>query len=206
MTASSTPSWKSAPERLLQRTAGAWLRRLVALLLCGWFGLAAAATIDVLAARLELGEEGYELTADFRVNFPAVLVEAINKGVTLHFVAEFELKRPRWYWFDKTVARRRESYRLSYHALTRQYRLTVGALHQNFTSLEDAARRLARLSRWVLIERGQLAVGEEYLAAVRLQLDTTQLPKPFQLTALANDDWELDSGWYRWTLIAGASQ
>lgn len=186
--------------------AVAWLRRLAALVMCLWFGLAAAGTVEVLTAKLEAVEEGYELNADFRVSFPAVLVEAINKGVTLHFVAEFELKRPRWYWFDKTVARRRESYRLSYHALTRQYRLTVGALHQNFTSLDDAARRLARLRRWVLIERGQLTAGEEYGAAVRLQLDTSQLPKPFQLTALANDDWELDSGWYRWTLTAGEPQ
>lgn len=187
------------------RRALAWLRRLAALLACLWWGVAAAGTIEVLTAKLEAVEEGYELNADFRVNFPAVLVEAVNKGVTLHFVAEFELKRPRWYWFDKTVARRRESYRLSYHALTRQYRLTVGALHQNFTSLEDAARRLVRLRRWVLIERNQLTPGEEYGAAVRLQLDTAQLPKPFQLTALANDDWELDSDWHRWTFTAGGT-
>ena len=205
MTASSTRFWKSAPERPAPGGALAWLRRLAALALCLWLSAAAAGSVEVLNARLESVDEGYELNADFRVGFPAVLVEAVSKGVTLHFIAEFELKRPRWYWFDKTVARRRESYRLSYHALTRQYRLTVGALHQNFTSLEDAARRLARLRRWVLIERSQLAAGEEYVAAVRLQLDTSQLPKPFQLTALANDDWELDSDWHRWTFTVGGT-
>lgn len=206
MTGSSTPCSKSAPERHARPTVGSWLRGLLALLAGVWVGLAAAGTVDVLGAALEPSDEGYELTADFRVGFPAVLVEAINKGVTLHFVAEFELLRPRWYWFDKTVARRREIYRLSYHALTRQYRLTVGELHQNFNSLEDAARRLARLRRWVLIERSQIKAGAEYVAAVRLQLDTSQLPKPFQLTALANDDWDLDSGWHRWEFTGGEAR
>lgn len=199
MTGSTTRCSKSAPE------AGVlvWLRALLGLLAAGWLALATAGTVEVASAQLDPADDGYELSADFRVSFPGVLVEAINKGVSLHFVAEFELLRPRWYWFDQTIARRRESYRLSYHALTRQYRLSVGALHQNFASLDEAARRLARLRRWVHIERSQLKPGEEYRAAVRLQLDTSQLPKPFQLTALANDDWDLDSGWHRWTFTAG---
>ena len=38
-----------------------------------------------------------------------------------------------------------------------------------------------------------------YEAAVRLRLDTAQLPKPFQLTTLTSRDWNLQSDWVRWS-------
>ena len=38
-----------------------------------------------------------------------------------------------------------------------------------------------------------------YTAAVRLRLDTSQLPKPLQIDALGSRDWNLSSDWYRWT-------
>jgi hypothetical protein len=38
-----------------------------------------------------------------------------------------------------------------------------------------------------------------YEAAVRLRLDTTQLPKPFQISALTSRDWSLQSDWVRWS-------
>jgi hypothetical protein len=33
-----------------------------------------------------------------------------------------------------------------------------------------------------------------------MRLDVTQLPKPFQINALASRDWNLASEWFRWTL------
>jgi hypothetical protein len=72
-----------------------------------------------------LTDEGYVLSADFRFESEfASLEEAVNRGVVLHFVADFELTRERWYWLDEKLLSRSLTYRLSYHALTRQYRLT----------------------------------------------------------------------------------
>jgi hypothetical protein len=33
-----------------------------------------------------------------------------------------------------------------------------------------------------------------------MRLDLTQLPKPFQVSALTNRDWDLASEWRRWPL------
>ena len=38
----------------------------------------------------------------------------------------------------------------------------------------------------------------DYIAATRMRLDVTQLPKPLQVNALATQDWNFDSNWYRW--------
>jgi len=34
-----------------------------------------------------------------------------------------------------------------------------------------------------------------------LRLDASQLPKPFQINALASRDWSLQSEWYRWSFV-----
>ena len=39
-----------------------------------------------------------------------------------------------------------------------------------------------------------------YQAGIRMRLDTAQLPKPFQLNAIASRDWTLASDWHRWSL------
>ncbi len=179
-----------------------------------WGGLALAAEIEVAEPRLAATEDGYALSADFAFEFNQRLEEAVSKGVVLYFVAEFELTRPRWYWFDEKVVSRSQTYRLSYHALTRQYRLSTGALHQSFDTLSEALRMLSRLRQWVVVEKPagdkagglQPKAGEIYQAALRLRLDVTQLPKPFQIAALGSKDWNLASDWKTWQLTLPAPE
>lgn len=189
--ASITAFFKSAAERL----------RRGALLLLLLPALAWAAEIEVLNPALTSTEEGQVLSADFYFDLSPRLEEAVNRGVVLHFVAEFELTRERWYWLDDKLLSRSLSYRLSYHALTRQYRLsTGGGLHQSFESLGDALAVLRRMRNWLVIARDDPRVtpGASYQAALRLQLDVRQLPRPFQIDALGNKDWNLTGNWLSW--------
>lgn len=180
-----------------------WLERLrrwllACVLACGLVP-ALAAEIDVANPQLTPGDDGYVLSADFRLELSPRLEEAVTKGVVLYFVAEFELTRERWFWLDEKLATRSLTYRLSYHALTRQYRLSTGGLHQSFATLAEAVQVLARLRNWVAVERGdKLKTGEPYDAALRLRLDINQLPRPFQITAVGNKDWNLASDWKTW--------
>lgn len=176
------------------------------------FGLAAlfCATLSAQAAEISLRaphllptDDGYSVSADFNINFNARLEEAVARGVVLYFVAEFELARPRWYWLDEHVVSRSQTWRLSYHALTRQYRLSSGALHQSFSSLDEALRILSRLRNWQVVDKSALRTDETYLASLRLRLDLTQMPKTFQVSALANKDWNLASDWVRWSFSPG---
>lgn len=176
------------------------------------FGLAAlccatlsvqAAEISLRAPLLQLSDDGYSVSADFNINFNARLEEAVARGVVLYFVVEFELSRPRWYWLDEQVLSRNQTWRLSYHALTRQYRLSSGALHQSFSSLDEALSILSRLRNWHVADKAALRADETYLASLRLRLDLSQMPKTFQVSALANKDWNLASDWARWSFSPG---
>ena len=124
--------------------------------------------------------------------------EALHKGVSLYFVLEFELARPRWYWFDEKLIQQSVQYRVTYSPLTRQYRITSGLLGQQLDSLEEVERQLSRVVSRPVAQLDQLTKGARYDAAVRLRLDVTLLPKPFQINALASKDWSLQSDWYHW--------
>jgi hypothetical protein len=171
-----------------------------------FFAVGAAHASDFVAesAQLVAEEDAYSLAADFRVNLNRQLKEAVNRGVVLYFTADFELTRSRWYWFDQTTVQRSKTFRLSYHALTRQYRLSSGALHQSFHSLEDALRVLSHLRHWRVVEKDEIDTEVDYVAGTRLRLDPSQMPKTFQVSALSNRDWSQSSDWLRWDFSVDA--
>ena len=108
--------------------------------------------------------------------------------------------RPRWYWFDEKPVQVSQTYKISYTPLLRQYRLSVGNQYQNFTRFEEVTRVLARLRGLQIADRGAFRKDAIYQAGIRMRLDTAQLPKPFQLNAIASRDWTLASDWHRWSL------
>lgn len=186
-------------------TMPCWLARFNALLLCWLAGMGLALAAEIEIHRADLVNEdngGYSVEADFAFALSPRLEEAVMRGVPLHFVAEFELTRERWYWFDEKLAAASRSWRLSYHALTRQLRLSSGSFNLNFSSLEEALLSLRRLRHWQVLDKGTVSSGSRYDAALRLRLDLSLLPKPFQIEALASKDWNLSSGWQRWSWAA----
>jgi hypothetical protein len=155
--------------------------------------------IIVRDANLRATDEGLVLNAQFSFQITPRLAEAVQNGVPLYFELEFELSRPRWYWFDQQTVAKRMQVRLSYHALSRQYRLSTGLLQQSFGTLEEALDVLRRLRNWLVVDRTVTLADATYEAAVRMRLDTTLLPKPFQLSALTNREWNLESEWKRFS-------
>jgi hypothetical protein len=172
----------------------------VSLMLLAGLGSAARADerIGVIAAVLEpptSGGGGLVLNATFEFEMPQALEEAVLKGIAIYFNIEFGLYRKRWYWLDRKVSESTLTYRLSFSPLTRQYRLARGGLSQPFDSLEEALNLLKSVRQWNVIEPGVLSSRDSYDAQVRMRLDVTQLPKPFQVNAITSREWNLASDW-----------
>ena len=175
------------------------LAAIVLVAALAWAPTAQADTIAVKFAELRADDDAYVLNAEFDLAVNATLEEALQKGVPLYFVFEFELLRPRWYWLDEKSLSISTQYRVSYNALTRQYRLSSGLLGQTFEGIDEVERFLSRVTSRRIAGRADLAKGTRYEAAVRLRLDVNALPKPFQMNALASREWSLQSEWYRWS-------
>jgi hypothetical protein len=158
---------------------------------------------DAIIARnasLEASDDGWLLSSDFQITLSAPVEEALSKGITLFFILELEVSRARWYWFDQRAGVAAQSYRLGYNTLTRQYRLSAGTLFQNFTTLEEALAVLGRVRRRPMLAPAALVPGNTYAAAVRMRLDLSQLPRPFQARPFATREWSLASEWYRFSV------
>ena len=172
-----------------------------------------AATADGIAVRkaeIRMTAEGYQLAANFDIRLSILIEQALTHGITLNFISEFTLTRSRWYWLDEVAAQTEQTTKLSYSALTRQYRLKRGNLFQNFANMDDALRALGNQSSdpipAELLNKSSgyiaslLKSNANYTAFARMKLDVTQLPKPLQVNALTSDEWKLDSEGYSWML------
>jgi hypothetical protein len=184
----------------------------VALLLfvAAWFypgeNAYAADGIEIGETRLErsIDGEAWILNVDVDIQLSPRLEDAVNKGLPLYFVLELEVTKSRWYWFNESSANKLQSYKLSYHALTRQYRLALGAYQQTFSTLNEAVRAMTKIRGWRVGEFEQFVIGAKYDAQVRMRLDTSQLPKPFQVIGITNKEWSLSSEWKRFVFVPRA--
>ncbi len=164
--------------------------------------LAHSQGIVVKQAELEKIDAGWLLNANFSIALPAGLENALKKGVTLHFVTEFQLTHGRWYWFDEKAVIVERQIRLSHQPLINQYRITVGDFTFSAASLAEALRVTGTVGGWSVIEAAAISPTKQYEAAVRLTLDLGKLPKPFQVDALNSKDWSLSGEWLRFPFNA----
>ena len=184
-------AWRSQALDML----GRWLFAVVGLML---FALVAQAeNIEVRSAAINLRDDAYALDADFDITLTPTLEDILSKGVAINFLLELDLIRPRWYWLNEKITSITQQYKLSYNSLTRQYRISLGTLFQNFATVDEAVRFIGRVRNLPVAEKSLLQAGSSYQAAVRMRLDVSQLPRPFQITALGSRDWNLNSDWFR---------
>lgn len=161
--------------------------------------LFAASSLQIKTAELTPQEEFYSLDANIEVRFDKDIEEAINKGVPLSFLVEFQIVSPRQYWFDDEIVTQTKSVLLSYHALSRQYLVTRGDHQLSFETLSEAAKELGSLQGWKVVEKDLIEKDEPYKAALLMRLDKTKLPKAIQVDTLATEKWNLVSQKFEWT-------
>ncbi len=187
-------SWKSG-----------WLVRAMGtlVLLGSMVTLVRAETAVILTElRAERVEEGLYLSAQLKFDLPSAVEEALYKGIPVYFVAEADVVRERWYWSDAQVASASRYMRVSYQPLTRRWRfasssepLSNAGLGVNFgqyyDQLSDAMAAVQRISRWKIANASDLEAGARQTLRFRFRLDSTQLPRTFQLGALGQSDWNI---------------
>ncbi|MCJ0766111.1 DUF4390 domain-containing protein [Variovorax terrae] len=165
---------------------------------------AEAGAAEVSQLQLERTEEGVFLSAAIRFELSAIVEDALLKGIPMYFVAEAELFRDRWYWYDKKVTLASRHMRLAYQPLTRRWRLNVSpgpignaglgvTFNQNFDSLADALAAIQRISRWKIADASEVDADARYNADFRFKLDVSQLPRPFQIGAVGQSDWSISA-------------
>jgi hypothetical protein len=177
-------------------------------ILAAWF-LACApiwaqtSTAELTEFKVERQDSSLLLNAQVRLELGPVIEDALIKGLAIHFVAEAEVMRDRWYWTDRKVGSAVRHYRLAYQPLTRRWRVNVStypiahsgvtsSLSQSFDSLQDALGVVRRQTGWRLAEMTDIDLDARQYVAYRFKLDVSQLPRPFQIATGNQADWRLE--------------
>jgi hypothetical protein len=171
---------------------------LCSLLALSIFSVAASAEgIKIKSAELERVDNDWLLNATFKIDLTPGLEDAVQKGVVLYFQTEFDLTRSRWYWFEEKPAFAQRQTRLSYQPLTQEYRIASEGFTFSAKTIFEALQAVGSIGGWRVIDNNQIDPSKSYTAALRMTLDLSKLPKPFQVNALNNRDWNVASDWLR---------
>ena len=162
-----------------------------------------ANNIFVRSAAVIKNQEEYKLDANFYVRLSPELENVLNRGVTLPFTLDLILVHRKWFFWDQEIVRAKRDLRLSYSALTQQYKVfdKYDSTEVNHPIRESALIALGALRPFVVFHGKDLVEEKNYEIQVRFRLDSAGLPSALQIEALESDAWKLDSGWFRWTLV-----
>ena len=164
-------------------------------------GAASAEGIKLKSADLERVDGDWLLNATFQIELTPGLEDAVQKGVVLYFQTEFDVTRSRWYWFDEKSALAQRLTRLSYQPMTQQYRIASEGFTFSAKTMFEALQAVGSIGGWGVIDGSQIDPSKSYTAALRMTLDLSKLPKPFQVNALNNRDWNVTSDWLRFPFL-----
>jgi hypothetical protein len=178
-------------------------------LLVGWLLLAcvvahAQVTTEISQLRVERTDEEWQLSAQLQFEISSAVEEALVKGIPMVFVISADVLRERWYWSDKKLVAAERFMRLAYQPLTRRWRLNVSsgpavssgvglALNQSFDTLAQALSAIKRIAKWKIADAADLDPSVKYKLDFRFKLDLGQLPRPFQIGALGQSDWDISA-------------
>lgn len=156
----------------------------------------AESDIYINSAKIDRSGNYYRLTTTQFFDLSDNLKDTLHRGIPLYFKTEIELTSRQLLWFDMTALSKTRTTRLSYNVLTRQYSVYIsGSLQRSYHSLNSAISAIRYQPSWAFAYISELSDDETYEVAVRISLDVSQLPKPFQINALNSRDWGLASDW-----------
>ena len=162
-----------------------------------------APVVQLSEFKLERQEDAYLLSSTLNFDLPQAVEDALSKGIALYFLAEVQVAKERWYWYDKYLSRQERHFRLSYNPLSRRWRLVTSSkpipnsglgvtMGVAYDSLAEALSAIKRSTQWRVVDATDIEANGKYRLDYQFKLDLTQFPRPFQIGTLGESDWTMN--------------
>lgn len=159
-------------------------------------------TVELQDLKLERQDAALSMSANWRFDLPSALEDALLKGITLYFVTEVEITQERWYVYNQRVAQAERHVRLFYQPLTRRWRVNISpqpfsvtglgmSLGQSYDSAEEAMGAVRRIVQWRIANATDYNPEAKQTISINFKLDLKQLPRPLQIGATGQSDWNI---------------
>lgn len=160
----------------------------------------AAADFVVRDVQAHLAEQDLRISTRIEIILSEQVELAIENGVPLVMLTEFELQGKGVIW-KRTLMESRVRRQLRYHSLADRY--VVEDLEKGeidiFTTVNDALTSMGVLGEQVFAVPAEVIPRDQgYTLAVRSRLDINRLPAALRPLAFFSPSWRLSSDWTRW--------
>lgn len=185
-------------KRLL--SLGLWLALIAGLLGRTAFLHADESITEVRSINFELRNGQYFLSADIQYALTQTAREALQKGIPLYWDVLIKVVRERnWLW-NKTLVDFKIRYRIQYHALLNNYRVTniTSSDSTNYATLAAALEGMAEIRNIAILDEEDIEKDESYRVSVKTRFDREALPLPLRPASYVNPQWYLSSDWLQW--------
>jgi hypothetical protein len=148
-------------------------------------------SVELRQAVIDVQDDAVYLNAAVAFELSPAIEDALQKGAPLFFEATASVTRDRWYWWDVKVGEISRTVRVSYEPLLRRYRVSTGGFNQTVDTLAEALTLAQRGIRLRLADRTAFRGDRSYAVEFNYRLDTTRLPRLFQIGGVAQRDFGL---------------
>lgn len=173
---------------------------MVLALLLAWAVFAGNFRVTQVQTRLVDGT--YTLDAQIDYRFSPEALEALNNGVPLTILMQFQV-RPKnaWIW-DASVTELQLRYAIRHKPLSDTYEVyrLPGTSGRTFVTPAAAIAALGEVRGLELVEQARLDPKTSYELQLKVSLDIEELPLPLRPTAYLSSAWKLASPWTTWPL------
>ncbi len=146
------------------------------------------------------------LSLNMRVesNIPDYITIAMDQGFAVPFLFEVEIRERKTYWLDKKVIALKQQYLLHYLPILESYIVIDKNVEERtyFRNRETAMYFISRVLEYPLLNVDNLRLESDLYARVRFGIDADELPLPLKSSSLWDNDWDLKSDWFEWSLEA----
>jgi hypothetical protein len=169
-------------------------------LLLTWSVLAGYFVVTQVQTRLVDGT--YVLDAQIHYRFSPEALEALNNGVPLTILMQFQVRpKDAWIW-DSNVTELQLRYAIRHKPLSDTYEVyrLPGTSGRTFVTPAAAIAALGEIRGLELVEQSRLDPETVYEVQLKVSLDIEELPLPLRPTAYLSGAWKLASPWTKWPL------
>ncbi len=172
------------------------------LVLCAPLVTAVRDPFVVQHASLSFNQTLLQLDLVVDSEIPDYIAIAIDQGFAVPFMFEFEIRVEKTYWFDEKIISLKQKYLLHYLPMLGSFAVfDVNSSERHyFDNRKAAVRFLEVVYNYPMLDINNLAPDKEYYARVRFGIDTDELPVPLKSSSLWDNDWDLQSDWYKWEI------
>lgn len=148
----------------------------------------------------EKQDQSIQVNCEITYRLDEKVKQALSNGIMMTFVTDLELLERTSGWFDQVKASYHTEFTIKYHALSKQFVLSMNNLERSYPDLFSVFYRQTQLCDFRMGPIDHIQLDDSTYLRVRNRLSTEDLPLPLRIKSYLSSDWRPTSGWTIWTL------